>query len=157
MMAFLHQDSEETRFSLHDCRADRVELQDGMLSFFFPEGFWVTAEHPANHTGMIVRTGPGRVDYVLRRDDGDDVSVSVFRKLRWPWSLRTKWELPKLLEVLNKKHWQLEFLYQYPGGWDRIIEGWFWFQKKPWHYECQLKLDVQEVRYCWEELTDRQW
>ena len=157
-MEWLNCDQGEGLISLHDCRANRVELKEGTLSFFFPDGFWVTASHPENPTGKTVRTGPGRVDYLLRRDDGDDVSVSVFRALRWPWSLRRKWELPKLLEAINEKHWELEFLYQYPGGWERIIEGWFWFRKKPWHLECQLKLDVKEVRYCWNELLpEREW
>lgn len=157
-MRWKHSDTDESKLSLHDCRADRVILEDGTLSFSFPDGFWVTDQHPENPTGKTVRTGPARVDYLLREESGDDVTVSVFRDLRWPWSLRTKWELQKLLDAINEKHWELEFLYQYPGGWDRIIEGWFWFQRKPWHLECQLRLDVKQVRYRWNELRkDAQW
>lgn len=83
-MQFLHNDREEQLLSLHDCRANRAELRDGVLSFRFEEGFWVTQSHPENPTGKTVRTGPGRVDYVLREADGDDVAVEVFTRLRWP-------------------------------------------------------------------------
>lgn len=153
-MEYLHMDREEVFLSLHDCRADRAELRDGVLSFFFPEGFWVTQDHPLNSTGKTVRTGEARVDYVLREPEGEDVSVEIFTRLRWPWDLRRAWELPKLLEAVSRKGWELEFLYQYPGGWDRIVECWLWMDRKPWHKECNLKLDVQEVRYLWNELRE---
>ena len=157
-MEFLHNDREEQFLSLHDCRANRAELRDGVLSFRFEEGFWVTQSHPENPTGKTVRTGPGRVDYVLREADGDDVAVEVFTRLRWPHALRTSWELPKLLQAINEKHWELEILYQYPGGWDRIVECWLWFPRKPYHRECRLKLDVQGVFYRWNDLCpEKEW
>ena len=65
-MSWKHCDSDERLITLHDCRTDWVTLEDGVLSFFFPEGFWVTQSHPENPTGKTVRTGPARVDYVLR-------------------------------------------------------------------------------------------
>ena len=74
-MEFLHNDHDEQLLTLHDCRANRAELRDGVLSFWFEEGVWVTQSHPENPTGKTVRTGPARVDYMLRETDGDDVSV----------------------------------------------------------------------------------
>lgn len=155
-MDYLHNDRDEQHVSLHDCRANRAELKDGVLSFWFEDGFWVTGSHPGNPTGKTVRTGPARVDYVLRDADGEDVSVEVFTRLRWPHALRTVWELPKLLDAVGKEGWELEFLYQYPGGWDRIVECWLWFPKKPWHRECRLKLDAQQVLYRWNDLCPEQ-
>ena len=151
-MDYRHNEKNEEHLTLHDCRAIRVAMNDGVLSFWFDEGFWVMSSHPENPTGKTVRTGPARVDYVLREQSGDDVSVDVFTRLRWPHALRTVWELPRLLEALNRDGWGLEFLYQYPGGWNRIIECWLWMPKKPFHKECQLKMDVAEVLYRWNEL-----
>ena len=151
-MDYRHNEKNEEHLTLHDCRAVWVELKHGVLSFWFDEGFWVMGSHPENPTGKTVRTGPARVDYVLREQSGDDVSVDVFTRLRWPHALRTVWELPRLLKALNRDGWGLEFLYQYPGGWNRIIECWLWMPKKPFHKECQLKLDVAEVIYHWNEL-----
>lgn len=157
-MTYFHNDTDETHLTLHDCRANHAELKDGKLSFFFPDGFWVISTHPDNPTGKTVRTGPARVDFVLREPEGDDISIEVFRELKWPHSLRTAWELPKLLAAINEKHWELEFLYQYPGGWDRVIECWFWFRRRPWHKECRLKLDVKEAIYRWNDLREeRVW
>ena len=157
-MEFLHKDREERFLSLHDCRANRAELRDGVLSFWFEAGFWVTQSHPENLTGKTVRTGPGRVDYLLREADGDDVAVEVFTRLRWPHALRTVWALPKLLQAINEKHWELEFLYQYPDYWNRIIECVLCLPKKPYWKECQLKLDVSEVIYRWNSLRpEEEW
>ena len=153
-MMDLHRDTDESLVSLHDCRADRAALEDGVLSFFFPDGFWVTSKHPDNPTENTVRTGPARVDFVLRDSGGDDAAVEVFTRLRWPHALRTAWELPRLLGVINERGWELEFLYQYPGGWDRVIECWLWFDRRPWHRECRLKLDVKQAFYCWNELRE---
>ena len=153
-----YNEKNEGYLTLHDCRAARAELNDGVLSFWFDEGFWITASHPENPTGKTVRTGPARVDYVLREQSGDDVSVDVFTRLRWPHALRTAWELPRLLEKLNRDGWELEFLYQYPGGWDRVVECWLWFPKRPYHKECRLKVDAVEVIYRWNELQpEREW
>ena len=153
-MEYLHNEGDEQFLSLHDCRANRAELKEGVLSFWFEEGFWVIQSHPENPTGKTIRTGPSRVDYVLRDQDGDDVTAEIFTRLRWPHALRTSWELPKLLQAINEKGWGLEFLYQYPGGWNRIIECWFW----PKHKECMLKLDVQEVIYRWNDLCpEKEW
>ena len=153
-MEFIHNDTNEQLLSLHDCRADRVTLENGVLSFSFSEGIWVLPEHPENPTGKTVGTGPARVDYVLREQDGDDVQTSVFRRMRWPYALRKRMELPELMAHINEKGGQLEFLYQYPGGWDRILDCWLW----PRGRECQFKVDVKEVVYRWNELnTDREW
>ena len=157
-MEYLHNEKDEQNLSLHDCHADRAELKDGVLSFWFPDGFWVSGNHPENPTGKTVRTGPARVDYVLRDERGDDVSADVFTRLRWPHALRTTWDLPRLLERINRKGWSLEFLYQYPDYWNRIVECWLWFPRRPRHKECQLKLDVSEVIYRWNDLRpDDEW
>ena len=157
-MAYLHNEHDEKYISLHDCRADRVELNDGVLSFWFPEGFWVLSSHPENPTGKTVRTDAARVDYVLRDSRGDDVCAEVFTRLRFPFALRRSYDLFPFMEILNQQGWELEFLYQYPDYWNRIVECWLWIPKRIRHKECQLKLDVAEVVYRWNSLRpDEEW
>ena len=157
-MEYLHNEHNESHLSLHDCRADRMELKDGVLSFWFPEGFWVTSAHPDNPTGKTVRTDAARVDYVLRDPDGDDVSIDVFRRLKYPYALCRNYDLFPFLEIVNRPGWELEFLYQYPDYWNRIIECVLWMQKRPWRKDCQLKLDVSEVIYRWNSLRpEEEW
>lgn len=33
--------TQDTNVGLHDCKATQVSLKDGLLSFSFPDGFWV--------------------------------------------------------------------------------------------------------------------
>ena len=157
-MSYLHNEKTEQNLSLHDCRADRMELKDGVLSLRFPGGFWVSGDHPENPTGKTVRTDAARVDYVLRDAKGTDVSADVFTRLKHPLSLRRSYNLSEFMEIINRQGWELEFLYQYPDYWNRIIECVLCLPKKPYWKECQLKLDVSEVIYRWNDLrTDEEW
>jgi hypothetical protein len=39
-----------------------------------------------------------------------------------------------------------------------MIERWLWFDKKPYHKECILKILTDKVTYCWNELrSDKSW
>ena len=157
-MGYLHNEKNEEHLTLHDCRADRAELKNGILSFLFPEGFWVSSSHPDNPTGKTVRTDAARVDYVLRDPDGDDVRAELFRRLKYPYALRRSYDLFPFLEIVNRDGWELEFLYQYPDYWNRIIECVLWMPKRPWRKECQLKVDVSEVIYRWNNLRpEEEW
>lgn len=157
-MEYLHNEHNESHLSLHDCRADRMELKDGVLSFRFPEGFWVSGDHPENPTGKTIRTDAARVDYVLRDAKGTDVSADVFHCLKSPFALRRSYGLPQFMEIVNRDGWELEFLYQYPDYWNRIIEYALCLPKKPYWKECQLKLDVSEVIYRWNSLRpEEEW
>ena len=115
-MEYLHNEGDEQFLSLHDCRANRAELKEAVLPFWFEEGFWLLQTHPENPTGKTIRTGPSRVDYVLRNQDGDDVTAEIFTRLRWPHALRTSWELPKLLQAINEKGWGWNFSISTPAA-----------------------------------------
>lgn len=157
-MSYLHNEHNESCLSLHDCRADRVALKDGVLSFRFSEGFWVSNNHPENPTGKTVRTDAARVDYVLRDSRGSDVSIDLFTRLKSRYALRRSFDLPQFMEIVNRSGWELEFLYQYPDYWNRIIECVLCLPKKPYWKECQLKLDVSEVVYRWNNLrSEDEW
>ena len=157
-MEYLHNETNEQNLSLHDCRADRMELKDGVQSFWFSEGFWVTSVHPENPTGKTVRTDAARVDFLLRNPGGEDVGADVFHCLKSPFALRRSYDLLRFMEIVNRPGWGLEFLYQYPDYWNRIIECVLCLPKRPYWKECQLKLDVSEVIYRWNNLRpDEEW
>ena len=75
-------------FSLHDCRAERMAYENGVLSFCFPDGFWVTPDHPLNTTGKIVKTGPSEVKYRILDEDIDGVDIYVFTEKKRRNALR---------------------------------------------------------------------
>ena len=37
-MSYRYNSTDKDKFSLHDCRSDHIELEDGRLTFFFPSG-----------------------------------------------------------------------------------------------------------------------
>ena len=66
--------------------------------------------------------------------------------------------MSKLIECVNSEKYTVEFLYQYKGYNSIIIECWIWSDKKPYHRECELKISLTNVEYCWNDLCkDREW
>ena len=41
-MSYRYNSTDKDKFSLHDCRSDHIELEDGRLTFFFPSGIFCT-------------------------------------------------------------------------------------------------------------------
>ena len=58
------------------------------------------------------------------------------------------------MKLINNEKYTLEFLYQYRGHNSMIVECWLWSEKKPYHRECELKLLLKTVRYCWNNLQE---
>ena len=105
---------DDEQISLHDCRANKIEYKDGVLSFFFPEGFWVTPSHPANESENMVLTGSSRVDFELIRDDLEDCSVDIFRHI--PRSLtyiRSSRDIKLFIDDVNSGKYEVEFITKY--------------------------------------------
>ena len=52
---FNHSEFNNEHITLHDCCANSMNYENGVLSFVFPEGFWVTPQHNKNESDQIVR------------------------------------------------------------------------------------------------------
>jgi hypothetical protein len=93
------------------------------------------------------------VQFQLESGDEYDMNLYVFEK-RFKKTVREEWELSKLMECINNKKYTLEFLYTYKGYNSMLIECWLWSDKKPYHRECEMKLSIVDVKYCWNELCE---
>ena len=157
-MAFLHCDSDENLFSLHDCITDRVYFADNVLSFDFPDGFWVPPEHPAGIADKVVRTDASKVTYTLI-DDEYDVTIYVFEKSLFGQIVRKEWSIGDLVDKINSGKCKLEFLYRYNQGEHNAV----WrcnlrVNKKPYFKDCWIEITYASVLYEWNELRkDRTW
>lgn len=153
---YKHCDNDEF-ISLHDCHATKVLFENGILTFVFEDGFWITPGHPENVTDKTIRTDSAEVQFILEVGDEFDVNCYVFNK-KFKKTIREDWELSKLIECVNDKNYTLEFLYQYKNYRSMMIECWLWSKKKPYHRECELKLSLKDVKYYWNDLQkDRVW
>lgn len=154
---YKHCDVSDEYISLHDCHAESISYEDGVIRFVFPDGIWVTNEHPSNELDKIVRTDMAEVKFYLEYDCEDDITTYIFEQ-KLKKTFREEWELSKLMDYVNNKKCRLEFLYEYKGYNSMIIECWLWSSKKPYHRECELKLQIKGVNYCWNNLCEnREW
>lgn len=154
---YKHYDIDNEFVSLHDCHATEILYERDILTFVFDDGFWITKDHPSNRVNKTVRTDKAQVKFRLESDNEDDIIVYVFDK-KFKNTVRQEWALSDLMKCVNNENYTLEFLYQYQGYNSMIIECRLWSDKKPYDRECELKLSLKDVNYCWNDLReDRKW
>ena len=154
---YKHYDTDDESISLHDCRATKILYENGVLTFVFPDGIWITQDHPGNTTGRVLRTDRAEVQFHLELGNESDITLYVFRE-KWKKTVREEWPLTKLMEGVNSGKYTLEFLYQYKGYHARIIECCLWSEQKPYHRECEIKLSLKGMTYGWNRLCeDKEW
>lgn len=150
-------EKDDEHISLHDCHATNVTYENGVLTFCFEDGIWITSEYSDNILNKTVRTDEAVVRFYLESGEESDISIYVFEE-KLKMTVREEWNISRLIESINSKKFTLEFLYQYKGYNSRVIECWLWSDKKPFHRECELKLRIIKVEYCWNNLCeDREW
>lgn len=151
---YAHIDTDDSVISLHDCYANCMQLESGILSFYFHDGFWVTPSHHANTSSNTVRTDFSQVDYHIV----DDITVNVFKKSILGKTIRIEWTLEELVELINNGTFSLEFLYHYKSYYAQLYKCLLHFDKPPYHYECQIEIPTSKIVYRWNRLNyDRTW
>lgn len=148
---FKHCDSDDSHITLHDCFAEQIKFEDGILSFTFPDGFWVTAQHSQNHSNTIVRTDSSQVDFQIIDEEIDGIEIYVFRKDRKK-IIRDDWEPLNFINAVNAGDFRVEFITQYESYQSYLFKCWVWFDKAPYHSECEIILCSEKVLYRWNEL-----
>ncbi len=150
--AFVHRDRDPAWFTLHDSIADRMELQDGVLSFRFPDGIWALAETPVNPMKKIVRTDEAWVRFELREDD---IEICVLRRgKKWNRGKYKLWKPKKFMKAVNSGKFRVEFLYRYVSGWALLIQCVVRSEKKPHYQKCIMEFPVRETEHCWNVLRE---
>ena len=143
--------------SAHDCHVTKVLFENGVLSFVFDDGIWVSNRHPGNATDKTIHTDVAELKFYLESGDECDITMYVFEE-KSKMTVREEWEPSKLIESINSGKCTLEFLYDYKGYHSMIVECWLWSDKKPYHRECEIKLSITQVKYCWNDFCeDREW
>ena len=102
---FKHMDPDafhDRELTLHDCIAEKISVDKGLLHFYLPDGFWVTPHHKENASGKTVRTDASAVSFSA--GDLDEITVRVFTRNTWCWSKKTRvenWHIAQLIAVIN--------------------------------------------------------
>ncbi len=146
------------RISIHDCIAQRMTLEKGILTFHFPEGIWVIPGHPSNPTENMVRTGPARMELELLSDDPTWLKVQSSRHLSGPWSLTKEWKTEAFLEALNAGKFRLEFISWHWDFHNPLFQCALHSDRRPWYQNCTLEVTARNVVCHWETMNfNRVW
>lgn len=151
---YKHCDTDDTFITLHDCYADSIYIDKGVISFYFKNGFWVTSGHEYNNFSETVRTDASKVDFCLEQENREELTVYIFKKNFFGSTVRKEWSFGKLADLVNNRGFSLEFLYQYKSFNAQIIDCWLHFDKRPYSYECQLKIPANNAVYFWNDLCE---
>lgn len=151
-------DSDDRYITLHDCKAEKMGFENNVLSFIFPDGFWVLPQHPQNQGNDTLRTNTSQVDFEIIDKEIDGISIYVFTKVRNGTVVREEWELNNFITAVNTGNFQVEFLTQYKSFQSLLFQCWVWFPQSPYHAECEIILHTARAAYRWDYLRyDRVW
>ncbi len=149
---FNHSEFNNEHITLHDCCANSMNYENGVLSFVFPEGFWVTPQHNKNDSDKIVRTDLSQVDFELLDRVVEDVRVYIFRENENADTIREEWELEDFINKVNAGIFKVEFIDEYKTYQSYLYKCWVRFEDEPYHYECEIIIDTKNVAYNWNKL-----
>lgn len=159
---FKHIDPDEfhgNEITLHDCIADKITFEGGILRFYLPHGFWVTPHHKENYCEKTVRTDDSAVDFSI--EDIDDIMVCVFLRKNGIIFKRTYveyWDMKQLLSAVNSGKCRIEFITQYRTNFEQLWCCAIRSEKKPYYRECQIHLPDTRATFYWNNLCpDREW
>ena len=148
--------------SLHDCRAERMELDGDDLVIYFPDGFWITPASPYIDHDTPLKTGSAQVRIQSPGPFPALDSIDIHRPIRLFGKellcRRFQPEAEDFLKLINAPAFELEFINEYRNSVSALYECWIWRKGRGMFAECQFHTVFQNVEYCWNEiLPDREW
>ncbi len=136
--------------SLHDCRATQMEIDGEDIIFRFEDGFCITPENEANSTGEVLYTGRAQLR-IIRPDSFEAHLLHEDTRFGYPpLSVKERITPEQLAEMLNSGDYELEFISEFIGYKSYYYQCWLWFDRKPYHVECQLEARCCELEYSWD-------
>lgn len=155
---YSHCDFDDRNISLHDCKAEKMSFDNGVLSFVFPDGFWALQQHPCNESGNAVRTDMSQADFNIIDEEIDGIGIYIFRKKGVKKAIREEWEAADFIKAVNCGDYRVEFITQYKSYQSLLFKCWVWFNKAPYHRECEIVLHTEKAAYRWNSLRyDCRW
>ena len=152
---YKHIDTDDSSITLHDCYANRITVEKGKISFDFEEGFWITPDHKSSNLQETVRTDSSRVDFYMTEGGLEDITIFVFQKNIFRNTIREKWTIQELINLVNDGVFRLEFIGQFKSYNEILWECRLDFDKAPYSYECQMKIPTTKVIYRWNNLRPK--
>ncbi len=147
-------DTDDSCISLHDCRADKIIFENGILSFYFPNGFVVTSQHIKNQSDNTVYTDCSQVDFPIADKDINGIEIYIFSKRKSGEIIREARKVQSFINDVNSGKYEVEFITQYKSAYSILFKCWIWFDNEPYHSECEIILNSNNGVYLWNNLRD---
>ncbi|MCC0630531.1 MULTISPECIES: hypothetical protein [unclassified Clostridioides] len=145
-------DLDDCCISLHDCFVEKMDFDNGILSFVFPDGFWIIKKHSQNKSNTTVRTNSSQVDFQIIDEEIDGIEIYVFKGNGKVKTIRENWEPINFITAINNGKFRIEFITQYKNYQSFLFKCWACFDKSPYHLECEIILHSNSVAYRWNKL-----
>ena len=131
---------ENANVGLHDCRTNRIKLEDEYITFYFPDGFYFIED------GNAVQSGRAEMRCHFADKYEDNFSAVIYRKNIFGKTVREEWT-DKFLPAVNGGDCEFEFVYTYRSYHSVLFKGYIWQNRKPWWRECEVELRTDEISY----------
>ena len=141
----------EESVGLHDCNATRVSLNDGVISFYFQDGFYVVQKNGDDR--KVFYTGEAQVEFPLLYPDDVDVTIYIFTKENGK-TIREEYEFEDFMKLINEKMYSLEFLYEFIGYLSFKFDCCLWFDEEPYHKECEIIIAAEKAVCRWNDMYE---
>lgn len=153
-----HDRNDKQDISLHDCHATKAYIEGDDLVLEFEDGFWIDATNIQNPFCKLLQTDTSQLRF-CRYDALEIYSFHEFRIVQRPVSTIRKSISPEVfIQNINSGKWQLEFISEYHEGSSLLFHCWLWFEKRPYHRECQVMIDCDHREYGWNSICeDKPW
>ena len=100
------------------------------MVFIFPDGIFFE-----EYSNDWPNTGKAEVEFTIDLLRG----ITVYQFIESDkQTIRTELDIKLLIEKINSKEWELEFLYRYDGYQQILYECWIWENIGTQTYECEL-------------------
>ena len=132
------------KVGLHDCRTNHISYADEIFSVDFPEGFYILNKSEPN------RSGKAKMQCHIIDEDIDGISVYIYKKNVFGKVIREDWT-DTFVSAVNDETFEFEFVNTYNGYQCILFKGYVWFDKKPYHRECEIELHTDQITYMWND------
>lgn len=141
---YQHVENENYQIGLHDCRTNRMEYAHQILSFEFPEGFYIL-ESPEPR-----RSGNARIEFHVIDEEIDGICVYIYRETEKGTVIREDWS-DSFVQAVNNGDFEFEFVTTFRGYQRILFKGYVWFDTAPYHMECEVEIHTDNVSYMWND------
>ncbi len=135
---------EKEEIGLHDCRCNHMSYENQVLSFDFPDGFYLLDKPEPE------RTGKAKMKCHIMDEEIDGISVYIYKKTSFGKVIREDWS-DNFIAAVNDGAFEFEFVTVFRSFQRVLFKGYVWFDREPYHWECEIELHTDEISYMWNE------